>query len=147
MIAGALELPHELFRAGWVGQEDALQDQPIGRPVERQVDHRGDQGNKQEAPARDLFEEYERRLAAILARILRTTVADPSTMRPSAEARARILIAAAHGFKATATNGGELRRLFVDLVEMTVGPTQVERAHDPSRRPPRRQRKRDGKRG
>jgi AcrR family transcriptional regulator len=86
---------------------------------------------------RDLFEQYERRLAGILVRILRAAVANPSSLRPSAEARARVLIAAAHGFKATASDGNDMRRLVADLVQMTVGTMQTE---PPPGRTPRRRR-------
>ncbi|HOU91670.1 MAG TPA: TetR/AcrR family transcriptional regulator [Polyangiaceae bacterium] len=92
---------------------------------------------------RDLFEQHERRLAGIVARILRAAAADPGAMRPSAEARARILIAAAHGFKATAKSGRELRALFGELVELSLAPTRAPCAQDP----PRRRRSASSKRG
>jgi AcrR family transcriptional regulator len=68
----------------------------------------------------ELFEQYHRRLAEILARLLRAAVADPDALRPSAEARARVLIAAAHGFKSAARDVKDLRELVGDLVQMTV---------------------------
>jgi AcrR family transcriptional regulator len=68
----------------------------------------------------DLFQDYDRRLAEILARLIRAAARDPDALQPSAAARARVLIAAARGFKALARDADDLRRLVGDLVQMTV---------------------------
>ena len=68
----------------------------------------------------DLFERYDRRLAEILERLLRAAARDPDGLRPTAAARARVLIAAARGFKSLAHDADDLSRLVSDLVQMTV---------------------------
>jgi AcrR family transcriptional regulator len=77
----------------------------------------------------DLFEQYDRRRAEILASLLRTAVRGPEALRPPAEARARVLIAAAHGCKSTAKNVKDLRNLVGDLVQMTVAGMPVGAKH------------------
>jgi AcrR family transcriptional regulator len=68
----------------------------------------------------ELFEQYDRRLAEILERLLRAAVRDPEALRPPAAARARVMIAAARGFKSVAKDAAEMKRLVSDLVQMTV---------------------------
>jgi AcrR family transcriptional regulator len=68
----------------------------------------------------ELFEQYDRRLAEILERVLRAAARDPDGLRPPAAARARVLIAAARGFKSLAEDADDLKRLVSDLVQMTV---------------------------
>lgn len=79
----------------------------------------------------DVFEEFDQRLAKIVARLLRAAAREPGALRPSAEARARVLIAAARGFKLVAKEAADLRRLARDLVAMTVaavpGPAATKR--------------------
>lgn len=67
----------------------------------------------------DLFDRYEQRLAEILSRIIRAGVHDPEGLQPSPQARARIMIAAAHGFKAKAKDLQDMKALVSDLVQMT----------------------------
>jgi AcrR family transcriptional regulator len=91
----------------------------------------------------DLFEQYDRRLAEILARLLRAAARDPDALQPSAEKRAWVLIAAARGFKSLAKDAGGLRMMVGDLVQMTVagipGAASVPRRPAPGVRPrPRR---------
>jgi AcrR family transcriptional regulator len=81
----------------------------------------------------DLFEGYEQRRIAILARLMRGAVAKPDALRPTAEARARVMIAAAHGFKAAARDPQEMQALVGDLVEITVAGLPVAK-----RTPPRK---------
>jgi AcrR family transcriptional regulator len=75
---------------------------------------------------RDLFERHERRLAAILVRLLRDAVSRPEELEPPAPARARVMLAAAHGFKAMAKDVGEMKALVDALVRMTVAGLPVE---------------------
>lgn len=70
--------------------------------------------------ASDLFEQAAQRLADMLADAIRAAVAKPASLRPAAEAQARIMIAAAHGFKSAARNTDDMRTLIQDLVRMTV---------------------------
>lgn len=87
----------------------------------------------------DLFERHEQRMTAILVRILRSAVDDPDALDPPAEARARVVRAAAHGCKSAARDADDLRRLVADLVAMTLGglPAPAESAATPRRRGPR----------
>jgi AcrR family transcriptional regulator len=84
---------------------------------------------------RDVFDRYEQRLCAIITRLIRAAVTDADALKPPAEARARVMLAAAHGFKSTAKNVGEMRALIGDLIEMTVAGLPV--AGRPSRSNPR----------
>jgi AcrR family transcriptional regulator len=68
----------------------------------------------------DMFEQYDRRLAEILERLLRAAVREPDALRPPAAARARVMIAAARGFKSVAKDAGEMKLMVHDLVQMTV---------------------------
>jgi AcrR family transcriptional regulator len=70
--------------------------------------------------AKDVFDRAAERLAAIIADIIRAAVEQPDAVRPSAEARARIMIAAAHGFKSAAKDTHDMRALIQDLVRITV---------------------------
>lgn len=85
---------------------------------------------------RDLFDRYEHRRAEILARLIRAAVPSPEALKPTAEARARVMIAAAHGFKSAAKDVGDMRTLVGHLVQMTVAGLPV--AERGSRPPPRR---------
>lgn len=68
----------------------------------------------------DVFERYSQRLAKILADVIRAAVPEPDALQPSAAARARVMVAAAHGFKSQAKTTSEMRGLLDDLVRMTV---------------------------
>ncbi len=83
----------------------------------------------------DVFERYSRRLADVLADIIRGAVAEPDALEPPAEVRARIMIAAAHGFKTAARDAGDMRTLVHDLIRMTVAglPVAAEAAESPRR--------------
>jgi len=70
--------------------------------------------------ATDVFERGTQRLTRILADVIRAAIAEPDALQPSAEVRARIMIAAAHGFKSVARDTQEMRALVHDLVCMTV---------------------------
>lgn len=69
---------------------------------------------------RDLFEQYEQRRVEILSGLISAAVDSSKRLLPSAQARARIMIAAAHGFKSMAKNLQDLQALVSDLVQMTV---------------------------
>jgi AcrR family transcriptional regulator len=69
---------------------------------------------------RDLFDYSSQRLDALLTRLLSAAVADADALDPPAHTRARVLIAAALGFKALARDADDMRRLIRDLVAMTV---------------------------
>lgn len=69
--------------------------------------------------AKDVFDQGTERLAGILAAVMRAAVARPDALRPSVEARARVIIAAAHGFKSAARDPQDMRSLIDDLVQMT----------------------------
>ncbi len=87
---------------------------------------------------RDLFDRYEQRQAEILARLIRAAVPRPDALRPSAEARARVMIAAVHGFKAAAKDPQEMQALVGDLVQLTVAALPVaqrQRRPSPGRQP------------
>jgi AcrR family transcriptional regulator len=79
--------------------------------------------------ARDLFDRHEQRLAEILIRLIRGAVPEPDALRPPAQARARIMIAAAHGFKSKAKDLQDMRALVSDLVQMTVAGLPVAAGH------------------
>jgi AcrR family transcriptional regulator len=68
----------------------------------------------------DLFDRFEQRRADILCRIIRSAVAAPDALRPSAQARAHVMVAAAHGFKHAAKDAQEMRAWVNDLIQMTV---------------------------
>jgi AcrR family transcriptional regulator len=68
----------------------------------------------------DVFDRSSDRLAALLTRLLRAAVTDADALDPPAQARAQVLIAAAHGFKSRARDTEDMRRLIRDLVAMTV---------------------------
>jgi AcrR family transcriptional regulator len=74
----------------------------------------------------ELFAQHDRRRAEIVARLLRAAVRDPEALQPSAEARARVLITAVHGFKSAARDLQDLRSLVRDLVQMTVAGLPVD---------------------
>ena len=59
-------------------------------------------------------------LTALLAQVIRAAVIEPGTLQPSAQDRARVLVGAVHGFKSTARDTQDMRRLIHDLVSMTV---------------------------
>lgn len=88
--------------------------------------------------ANEVFARGAKRLAAILSGLIRAAVADPGALQPSAEVRARIMIAAAHGYKNVARDAQELRAFLQDLVRMTVAGLPVD--EEPARAPrqPRR---------
>lgn len=79
--------------------------------------------------AKDVFERGAQRLAGILAQIIRDAVAEPGVLQPSAEVRARIMIAAVHGFKSAARDPQDMRALVHDMVRMVVAglPVELER--------------------
>jgi AcrR family transcriptional regulator len=70
--------------------------------------------------AADVIERGSQRLADLLAGVIRGAVPDPGTLQPSAEARARVMVAAANGFKHAARDTEDMRALVHDLVGMTV---------------------------
>jgi hypothetical protein len=76
----------------------------------------------------------------IVTNVIRAAVAEPNALQPSAEVRARIMIAAAHGFKSEARDTQDMRALVHDLVRMTVAglPVDAEATLKPS--PSRRRR-------
>jgi AcrR family transcriptional regulator len=76
--------------------------------------------------AKDVFERGAKRLEAILSGVIRAAVATPGALQPSAEVRARIMIAAAHGFKTVARDTQEMRTFLHDLVRMTVAGLPVD---------------------
>lgn len=78
--------------------------------------------------ARDVFEAGADRLRAVLTRLMVEAVDDAQALRPSAEARARVMLAAAHGFKSVARDTADMRALVGDLVRMVVEGLGVERA-------------------
>lgn len=84
---------------------------------------------------RDLFDGYEQRRAAILTRLIRAAVPAPDALRPTAEARARVMIAAVHGFKAAAKDPQEMQALVGDLVQITVAALAAGKSQG---RPPQR---------
>ena len=73
----------------------------------------------------DVLERASQRLARILAGVIRDAIAEPDDLRPSAEARARILIASAHGFKSEARDADDMRALVDDLVSIVAAGLQV----------------------
>lgn len=70
--------------------------------------------------ASDVFDRSSDCLAALLTRLLRAAVTEPDALDPPAQARAQVLIAAAHGFKSRARDTEDMRQLIRDLVAMTV---------------------------
>jgi AcrR family transcriptional regulator len=68
----------------------------------------------------DVFERANARLTRLLAGVIRAAVDEPDALQPSPEARARILIASAHGFKTAARGVPDLRALVHDLISVTV---------------------------
>lgn len=74
----------------------------------------------------DVFERFSQRLAGLLADIIRGGVAEPDALQPPAEARARILIATAHGFKTMARDAQDMRALVRDMVRVTVAGLPLE---------------------
>ncbi len=94
--------------------------------------------------ANDVFERNAQRLVSILVEVIRAAVADPDGLEPSAESRARIMIAAAHGFKSVARDAQHMRALVDDLVGMTVAglPAHAE-LHAEERHAPRQSRRRN----
>lgn len=68
----------------------------------------------------DVFERSGQRLAKRLTDVIRAGVEQPDALRPSAEVRARIMMAAAHGFKTMARDADDMRALVRDLVRVTV---------------------------
>jgi AcrR family transcriptional regulator len=88
----------------------------------------------------DVFERHGQRLAKLLADLIRAAVAEPDALSPSAQARARLLMASAHGFKTMARDAQDLRDLVRDLVRVTVAalPTpSIARRARPKRARPR----------
>jgi len=79
--------------------------------------------------AGDVLEHGAQRLATLLAGVIRAAVAEPGALQPSAEARARVMIAASHGFKSTARDTQDMRTLVHDLVDMTVAGLPIPSAH------------------
>lgn len=88
--------------------------------------------------ANEVFARGAKRLAAILSELIRAAVADPDALQPSAEVRARIMIAAAHGYKNVARDTQELRAFVHDLVGMTVAGLPVDEEATRAPRQPRR---------
>jgi AcrR family transcriptional regulator len=88
--------------------------------------------------AKDVFEQAAQRLAGILAEVMRAAVAEPDALQPSVDARARVMMAAAHGFKTTARDTQDMRSFIDDLVDMTVAGLPVDA---PATRLPRRARR------
>lgn len=86
---------------------------------------------------KELFDSYERRQTDILARLIRAAVREPDALQPSAHARARIMISAAHGFKSKAKDVQEMKAFIGDLVRMTVAGLPIA-AKSPRRVQPRR---------
>lgn len=78
---------------------------------------------------KDVFDRYEQRLAGIVSRLIEAAVLDPERLLPSAQARARIMIAATHGFKAKAKDIQDMRTLVSNLVEMTVAGLPITEKH------------------
>lgn len=76
--------------------------------------------------AKDVFEQGTQRLAGVLAEVMRAAVARPDALQPSAEARARVMIAAAHGFKSSARDAQEMQSLVDELLQMTVAGMPVD---------------------
>jgi hypothetical protein len=70
--------------------------------------------------ASDVFDRSSDRLATLLTRLLRAVATEPDDLDPSAQARAQVLIAAAHGFKSMAHDTNDMRQLIRHLVAMTV---------------------------
>jgi AcrR family transcriptional regulator len=83
--------------------------------------------------AGDVFERAAQRLARIVTDLIRAAVAKPDALQPPAAVRARIVIAAAHGFKSAARDTQDMRTLVHDLVRMTVAglPADPEAAFGP----------------
>lgn len=90
----------------------------------------------------DVIERSAQRLAVLLASVIRAAVAEPGALQPSAEARARVMIAATHGFKSTARDTQDMRTLVHDLVAMTVAglPIRATRGGDDLPAPPQDER-------
>jgi len=82
-----------------------------------------DEGDRDRLPGRA---RGAKRLEAILSEVIRAAVAAPDALQPSAEVRARIMIAAAHGFKTVAHDTQEMRAFLHDLVRMTVAGLPVD---------------------
>jgi AcrR family transcriptional regulator len=95
--------------------------------------------NDNYAFASDAFERGTKRLEALLSEVIRAAVAAPDALQPSAQVRARIMIAAAHGFKTVARDTQEMRAFLHDLVRMTVAglPELVRPGRRPAARPRR----------
>lgn len=91
---------------------------------------------------RDLFDRYEQRLAEILIRLIRAAVPKPDALRPPAQARARVMIAAAHGFKSAAKDLQDMQALISDLIQMTVAGLPVPRQYSSATPKPRQRRAR-----
>jgi AcrR family transcriptional regulator len=70
--------------------------------------------------AGDLFRGATERLTVLLVDIIRAGVTGPDRLHPSVQDRARVLVAAVHGFKSTARDTAGMRRLVRDLVAMVV---------------------------
>lgn len=86
--------------------------------------------------AKDLFDRYEQRRAEILVRLIRSAVPRPDALRPSAAARARVMIAAAHGFKSAAKDLRDMEAFVSDMILMTVAGLPIaERPSRPKSRP------------
>jgi AcrR family transcriptional regulator len=88
---------------------------------------------------KEIFEGARQRLASILTGLIHAAVPDPKALEPSAEVRARIMIAAAHGFKSAARDTQHMRALVHDLVNMTVAGLPVHAKAKSPLRPPRDQ--------
>jgi AcrR family transcriptional regulator len=76
--------------------------------------------------AKDVFERGAQRLAGILANLIRAAVTEPGALQPSPDVRARIMIAAVHGFKSAARDTQDMRALVHDMVRMIVAGLPVE---------------------
>jgi AcrR family transcriptional regulator len=70
--------------------------------------------------AKDVFERGAERLAKVIADTIRAAVGKPRAQQSAPEVVARIMIAAAHGFKSAARDAQDLRDLVRDLVRLVV---------------------------
>lgn len=85
--------------------------------------------------AKDITDQSIQRLTGVLAEVMRAAIPKAAALQLSAEARARVMIAAAHGFKSAAQDTQDMRSLVDDLVRMTVAglPDAVLDRHPPGR--------------
>lgn len=78
--------------------------------------------------ASDVFDKGAAQLANVVAEAIRVSVARPEALEPSADGVARIMIAAARGFKSVAKDAQEFRGLVSDLVRMVVAGLPISQA-------------------